>query len=248
MEDSRKRTNSAAMTLFSLIIFLLTTGVCFAQINTKQLEKRVEESIGNYYMGIFKINSDPEGIITVRGTVNTLYDKLKIQELISEVTGVTGIKNEIDLNLTATPDNEIKSNIEHEFQLNNVILEPEKIIVNVKNGFVSLSGTVSYFREKLMAQSIASWQDGVADLTSNIRVLSPSAARSDSNLKQIIDDIINKHFPLEKSVTINVTAGNVTLSGRVNSLYAKAKIQEDVYQVLGVKDVVNDLVTEKYLE
>lgn len=226
--------------LFS-IVFLSMINIGFAQFNTIQLKKEIEQKIMNYYIEPFKISVDETGIVTVHGEVNTFFDKLKIAELISQIDGVSGINNKIEVNTLLTADNEIKANIINELKLNNVIIEPEKIKVEVKNGFVKLSGTVSYFREKLMAQSIASWQDGVTDMTSNIVVLSPVKARSDDNLKEVISDILKKHFMLENNVRFDVDKGIVTLSGSVKSIYAKDNIQEEIQHILGIKEVINQL-------
>ncbi len=236
----RKKLFYKSIFLFSSV-FLSTTSISLAQINAIQLEKEVEQKLSSYYIEPFKISADPAGLVTVIGEVSTLYDKLKIGELISQVDGVSGINNRIAVQTEPTADNEIKANIENELQMNNVILEPEKIKVEVNDGVANLSGTVSYFREKLMAQSIASWQDGVTDMTSHLVVLSPVIARSDDNLKEIVSDILKKHFLLEDNVKFDVNDGIVNLSGSVKSLYAKDHIQEEIQHILGVKDVVNQM-------
>ena len=230
--------------LLVTIYVVITAGNSPAQVNTNQLQDRVIKHLANYYTNEFTISADQQGIITVRGEMNTLFDKLKIGELISQVKGVRGIKNMIDVNSDITADDIIRANIEHELDRNNAILEPEKIKVDVNNGVVDLSGTVSYFREKLLAQSIASWQDGVTDMKSNIKVLSPASARSDENLKEIIGDIINRYFSFEKNVKFDINKGVVHLYGPVTSLYAKNHIQEEIQRVLGVKDVKNEIEVE----
>jgi len=239
----KTKTFNIRVMLFT-IIFLLTAGYNFAQFNTKQLEDKVEKKISSEYLEPFMISADQNGIITVNGQVSTLYDKLKIEELISQVKGVQKINNKIFINTEPTADEVIKDNIELELERNNVILEPEKIKVNVTKGVVSLSGNVSYYREKVMAQSIASWQDGVTDMQSNIVVSTPSVAMSDQNLNEIISDILKNHFSLEHNVKFDVTNGEVDLYGSANSLYAKNHIQEEIQHVLGVKNVINEIQIE----
>ncbi len=226
--------------LFSTI-FLLMTGYNFAEVNTKQLEDNVEKKISSEYLEPFTISADQKGVITVEGQVSTLYDKLKIEELTSQVKGVQKINNKIYVNTQPTADGAIKDNIKLELERNNVIMEPEKIKVKVTNGVVSLSGSVSYYREKIMAQSIASWQDGVTDMKSNIVVISPAVATSDENLKEIVNDILKDHFSLEHNVKFDITNGEVDLYGSANSLYAKNHIQEAIQHVIGVKNVINEI-------
>ncbi|MFA6598276.1 MAG: BON domain-containing protein [Ignavibacteriaceae bacterium] len=233
--------------LFSIIL-LAATQINYAHVSIKQLKREVEKKLSSYYPEDFKVSANKKGEITVEGGAGTLFDKLKISELISEVEGVQVVHNNIEVKTVATADAVIKANIENELQLNNVILEPQKIKVEVKNGVVSLSGTVSYFREKLMAQSIASWQVGILDMKSTITVLPPTVAVSDNNLKDLIADILKKHFSLETRVKFDVGNGIVDLSGSVKSLYAKIHIQQEIQHVLGVKDVVNEFSIEKTFE
>lgn len=229
------------------LLLILLVGISefnFAQINTKQIESKAKKIIASYYIEPFDVSCANDGSVTLKGETNTLFDKLRIGELISQIEGVTGINNKIEVHVETTPDNMIKNNIEDEFKLNNIILEPEKIIINVDNGVVNLSGTVSYFREKLMAQSIASWQDGVIDMTSSIKVLSPAAAKSDDNINQLVSDILQKHFPIENKVKYNVSNGVIDLFGSAKSLYAKDHIQEELQHILGVKAVINEIKLE----
>lgn len=228
-----------------IILVLSISKANFAQSDTKQLESKIKKIISVYYMDPFEVNANSNGIVTLNGQTSTLFDKLKIEELVSRVEGVQRINNKIEVQVQTIPDDMIKYNIENELQLNNVILEPEKIIINVDNGVVNLSGTVSYFREKLMAQSIASWQDGVIDMTSSIKVLSPSAAKSDDNIKQLVSDILQNHYPLENSVNFSVSNGVIDLLGSAKSLYAKDHIQEELQHILGVKEVINEITLDK---
>jgi osmotically-inducible protein OsmY len=237
-----KRLISIKSLLFlSTMLSLMITNRGISQIDTGKLITDVENKIENYYTENFKISADKNGIVSISGEVNTLFDKLKIGELVSEVKGVKEIHNNIQVQNVITADDIIKANIENETKLNDAILEPEKIKIEVNNGVVTLSGTVSYFREKLMMQTIASWQDGVSDLIDHISVMSPSAAKSDANLTEIIIDLLNKNFPLEKNIMFDINNGSVNLYGTVNDLYAKNHIQEDIQRIIGVKNVVNEM-------
>ena len=230
------------------IFLLLLTGIIlfgnrnvFSQTNANQLANNIRDYIGNYYTEDLQVSANNNGIVTVTGQVNTLFDKLRIGELIASMEGVKGIKNNLQVLNDITADDEIKANIEDELKINDAISEPEKIHVDVKNGVVTLSGTVNYYREKIVAQTIASWQDGVNDLISKITVLPPAVAKSDSNLKTIISDVLKRHFPLEKNLWFEINNGKVTLDGKVTNLYAKDNIQDEIQKILGVSSVENNL-------
>lgn len=239
---SLKKIISISKIIFlSSMLFLITAGKSYSQVNTDKLKTIVEDKISNYYTETFEISADKNGVVTIEGEVGTLYDKLKIGELISQVDGVKEVNNKIMVQNDITANDIIEANIEDELQRNDAILEPEKIKVEVNNGVVTLSGSVSYFREKLMAQTIASWQDGVSDIVDHIVIMSPAAAKGDDNLKNIISDILKKNFSLEKNVQFNVSNGEVDLHGTVTSLYAKDHIPEDIQHIIGVKNVINEI-------
>ena len=239
-----KITSISKVIFLSSMLILVTTGLSYPHVNSDKLVNKVENKIANYYTETFEVSANNNGAVTIGGEVGTLFDKLKIGELISQVKGVKSVNNNIDVNTSMLPDDAIKANIEEDLQRNNVILEPEKINVDVKNRFVHLSGTVSYYREKVMAQTVVSWEDGVTGMSSDIAVLSPVAARSDANLTEIVTDLLNKNYPLEKNVKFGIKNGVVDLYGTVTNLYAKNNIPEDIQHVIGIKNVINEIKVE----
>lgn len=226
-------------------ILMVTARISYSHTDTSNLVKKAEEIIASYYTERFNITSNQDGIITVSGEAETLFDKLKIGELISWVEGVKELNNKIEVKTDMLPNKIIKINIEDELERNNAILEPEKINITVKDGTVHLSGTVNNIREKLLAQSISAWQNGVTGMTTDLVVLSPAKARSDENLKEIFSDILKRNFSLEKNITVRVNNGEVYLSGRTRSMYAKNLIPEKIRNVPGVKEVINKISLEK---
>ena len=236
------------LTFLSIIVVFLMNVRITATSNSMKLKKNIESTISEYYVEPIRVSVENNGVVTVEGEVNTLFDKLKIGELIETVNGVQKINNDITVINDITADDVIKSNIVDELQINDAILEPEKITVNVNKGVVTLAGTVSYYREKLIAQSIASWQDGVTELISNISVLPLSAAKSDENISAIVKDLIENRFPLEKNVRFSVVHGKVNLTGSVKNLWAKDHIQTEIQHILGVKEVNNNLTIERINE
>ena len=239
-------------TTFLFVVAILSFGFCVSQVSAKNksLADKVNEKILSYYdnPSIEVINNKNDGGIILKGTVNTLYDKLQIYEIASEVKGVKKISDLMDINAKLVPDKEIKENIIEELHLNSAILEPDRITIAVDNGEVILNGTVSYQREREMTETLASWQNGVLGITNNIKVLPFKKAVSDDNLNIILGEIMKTHYGLEKNVQFKVNKGVVTLDGTVSSLWAKDKIESDFLRVLGVKYIKNNLkISEDYM-
>lgn len=243
-----KSVSRMVLILTTIIILGLSNNIFSYQQDTDNLVNKVEDAIGSYYnlnLDDFHISNN-NGDITIKGDVNTLYDKLRIFDIISDVHCVKKISDMLDIQTNDIPDNIIKPNIEEELSLNSAIIEPDRIVVKVDNGEVLLSGTVSYYREKLMAETIASWQNGVLGISDNINILPYKIAVADSNLKIILGEILKNHFSLEKDISFNVNDGVVEIKGTVSTLWAKQNIEKDFYHVLGV-ETINLLKVKDYL-
>ncbi len=233
--------------LIVLGIFLFTSGT-FAGNNTflpsnNQLKEQVTNQIGRYYTEQFDVSAK-DGVVTIKGEVNSLNDKYRIFDIVSRVHGVKDIKDLVDVNSGTVPDQVIKQNTEETLHAASSIMEPDRIKVNVDNGIIFLDGTVSYYREKQAAQSIATWQKGAVGLENNLKVLSPNAETSDANLQIILTEIVSKEFPLAKDINISVKDGLATITGEVPRLSDKYGIEENFYPVLGIKGVIDSLSVE----
>jgi len=233
--------SSAALAVALVLVFAQGA---FATTASSRLETQVENAIGVYYPGDFRIQATPAGVVSIKGQTNTLYDKYRVFDIVSRVKGVQEIKDEVTVNTSELPNNAVKENVRQELNLANSIMEPERIKVSVDNGDVVLSGTVSSPNEKVVAETVTSWQDGVRGIDNQIKVLPPEQATSDQNLHTVLSGILQNRFPLEKNVSFQVHAGVVTVSGQVNTLWSRKHIVKDFASVPGVKQVSNHLTVE----
>ena len=210
----------------------------------EKLVDRVKDAIPNYYEDDYDVSIVNGNTVQINGSVNTLYDKYRIYDIIAKVPGVKEIINQLEVDSPPVPDDIIKNNIDEEKHLVSSILEPDRIKVRVDNGIAFLNGMVSYNREKLMMQTLTSWQKGVKGIINNLRVLPPKVARGDANLTSILNEILKNEFPIENSVKFTIEDGIVNLNGSVSTLWVKKKMGESFSNVLGVKGVINNLLVE----
>jgi osmotically-inducible protein OsmY len=237
--------NRSVFLLLASWLLLGMVGIAAAGGNKKDLESRVQAALSPYYMHGLSVNAEENGTVTVKGTVDALYDKLDIYQRVSAVQGVTRIKDLVVVNAPIVPDATIQANVIRTIKDNSVILEPGRITVNVTDGMVFLDGTVSYQSEKLMATTIASWQDGVKGVENRLDVLASQEAKSDENIKTVLEEIVKNHFPLvSNAVGVKVENGNVTVNGKVQTLWDKSHLKEEFLQVAGVKSVVENLLVQ----
>jgi osmotically-inducible protein OsmY len=82
------------------------------------------------------------GIVTLEGSVDALWKKLRVEEIVSQLTGVTAIDNE----LTSVPTKDTTDEVVAESVVSalkrNPMINADAIDVRVANGVVRLSGAV----------------------------------------------------------------------------------------------------------
>src|SRR4030081_1942871 len=83
-----------------------------------------------------------DGVVTLSGYVSTYWEKDAAEKAVKRVYGVKGVANDIEVKLTSKrTDPEIARDAVHELE-SHVSIPADKIKVTVKNGWVTLEGTV----------------------------------------------------------------------------------------------------------
>jgi|GEM_PF-1055433 osmotically-inducible protein OsmY len=228
----------AAILILALMFF---NSLLYASSFSSKLEQKVQNAISRNFNNNFEITATNDGIVTIRGQVNRLYDKYRIFDIAEKVKGIKDVKVLLAVNTQPLPDNIIKQNLLEDLRLNNSILEPNRIKVFVDNGLIELKGIVSYPYEKKMVETIASWQRGAKGIVNEIKVLPLKIAESNHNIKLILRDIIKDRFPLENKVEFTVHNGIVKIYGDARDGWAKDNLQITFNHVKGVKEVINEI-------
>jgi len=120
----------------------------------------------------------------------------------------------------------------------------EDIGVSVKEGMVTLNGSVGSHAEKLAAASAAKRVAGVRGLAEDILVKLPvSSRRADSDIAAAAANAVEWINMVPKdSVTITVHDGWLGLEGAVDDWHQKSAAEEAVRNLAGVKGVANLIV------
>ncbi len=228
--------------IFTAVFLFVGIQTVFAGKAQEALEKRVEGVISRYYPQDFEIKVLDEGTVRIRGEVNTLYDRLRIFDIVSKVEGVKKIKNELVVQTPIVADKMIEADLVQLLNVNKAISEPDRIKVHVDNGIVFLSGEVNFYREKLAARTTASWEKGVKGIVDEIEVVPhPAINKSDQKLQEVLQDILEYQFPNEKNVAFTIQDGVVTLMGKTRVLWTQHEIVKEFSSIMGVKKVINKM-------
>jgi osmotically-inducible protein OsmY len=201
----------------------------------------------------YEINSMVnDGVVTLFGTVDSWSERRLSAQVAASVKGAKSINNELTVApQPKRPDHEIAADIRRRLAAD-VWVDERLIDVTVKEGEVSLSGTVGSAAEKTRA-ALDAWVAGVAavhdsELQVNWRAhnsarrVHPYIIRTDEEVTQALYDAL-RYDPrvLAFQPEVKVNNGVVSLTGTVDNLAAKRAAAEDAKNTVGVRRVRNYL-------
>ena len=130
------------------------------------------------------------------------------------------------------------------------LLHASEIGVAVKNGIVTLTGTVDTYTKKYSAENAAKKVSGVKAVAEEIEVkISSLGKRNDTEIAEAVLNALKWHssVPHDK-LKVKVEDGMVTLDGEVEWEYQKTSARNSVINLLGVRGINNFIkVTPKII-
>lgn len=129
-------------------------------------------------------------------------------------------------------------------------LDARAINISVKDGIVTLTGSVPTYPEKHAAEKAAGLVRAVKAVVCELKVaLPPSNARSDQDIARAAADAIAWNTLLANTgIHVVVDKGRVTLEGTVNWNYQRQSADRSVRYLAGVRDVNNHIVVQPRAE
>jgi len=192
------------------------------------------------------------GVVTLTGTVDSYQEKQLSATVAKGVKGVKAVKNDIIfVYKSERPDSEIAAEV-REILKNDIWVDALFIITSVKDGKVTLTGTVGSAAEKTRATSDA-WTAGVEAVNAEELKVEPWAKdkmkkpnnvdiKSDDEIKKAVKDaFLYDPRVFSFNPDISVSGGIVTLTGIVDNLKAKRAAEQDAKNTAGVWRVKNYL-------
>jgi osmotically-inducible protein OsmY len=182
-----------------------------------------------------------EGVVTLSGYVDTYAAKLAAERSCRRVYGVRAVASELDVRLSFDRiDPEIARDALE--ALKSRIDVPLGIAVTVRNGRVTLSGTVEWMHQKMSAERAVKYLRGVRGVFNQI-TLQPAIAPRD--VQKRITEALHRHADIDaRRIHVEAEGSGVTLSGTVRSWMEKDEAQRAAWRVPGVAVVDNRLVVQ----
>ena len=139
-------------------------------------------------------------------------------------------------------DAQIQQDVIREFKWDPRVEETE-VGVEVDNGIVTLTGTVTSWAKRGAAQEAAHRVFGVLDVANDITVKVPgSLARTDTDVAQAVRHALQWDVMVpEARITSTVSNGWVTLEGTVDNWTQREDAERAVRNLTGVSGVINKI-------
>jgi osmotically-inducible protein OsmY len=206
------------------------------------LDERLKATIGNQLAWDPEVDasligvSAKDGIVTLSGYVDTYAGKLAAERSVRRVYGVKAVANELEVKLAVDRiDPEIaKDALE---ALKNRIDVPLGVGITVRDGFVTLTGTVEWMYQKLSAERAVKYLRGVRGVLNHIS-LKPSVSPTD--VRKRITEALHRHADLDaRRIHVEAEGAKVILTGTVQSWMEKDEALRAAWRAPGVIAVDN---------
>ena len=197
-----------------------------------------------------RVQAEPDGAIRLSGSVDSRAERDLVERAASTVAGVTRIQNDLEVRQVAPrTDREIATEVKRMLHWDGYV-DDAGIDVDVRNGEVTLSGSVNSVAEKNRATTLA-WTAGTKAVDINdLRVADGGTDRRDGKTADLSDAAIQNAvearlgmspYTPEPNMRVRIDNRVVTLSGTVANLKAKRVANLLATQTNGVLFVRNRL-------
>jgi osmotically-inducible protein OsmY len=183
-----------------------------------------------------------DGVVTLNGAVGSYAEKLAATRATKRLAGVKGIADEIVVKLAASDrrdDSDIATTAVNALRWITTVPE-DAVKITVRNGYLTLEGTVDGCHQKNAADEAVRNLAGVKGVINLIRIRPGLAPKE---VKAAIEAALERHALLDaRQIQVETSGGTVTLRGTVRSFVEKEEAERAAWAAAGVTQVDNRIV------
>jgi osmotically-inducible protein OsmY len=183
-----------------------------------------------------------DGVVTLSGFVRSYAQKYEAEQTAKRVNGVRAVANDIEVRLpifNQRPDPEVARDAVEEVQ-KNLPYSSDHIRVVVRDGWVTLEGSVEWNYQRERAEQVVHRVRGVKGVT-NLIELQPRVPPVE--VKHRIEEAFRRSAELDANrITVETEGGVVTLRGTVRSWAERQEAERVAWATPGVVRV-NNMIT-----
>jgi osmotically-inducible protein OsmY len=183
-----------------------------------------------------------DGVVTLTGHVETFAEKHAAEAAARRMKGVKAVVEEIDVRLrpeTRRTDDDIAAAAVERLAWD-VSVPPDGVQVTVEDGWITLSGEVDWFYQKMAAEEDIRRLFGVVGVTNQITIKSTVQASDVSD--EIMHALHRSWFFDPKTINVSADGSTVRLTGTVHSEHERQVAAAAAWAAPGVTDVENHIV------
>ena len=177
------------------------------------------------------------GVVTLAGFVPNYTQKFQAEADVKRVTGVVGVANDIEVRIPAVdkkPDPEIARDAVMALKIQ-VPTIAENIKVIVRDGWITLEGTLEWQYQRERSESVVRRLQGVSGVINSIKV-KPKA--SPIEIKHKIEEAFKRSAEIDAaSIIVEANEGEVVLKGSVHTWFERQEAERAAWSAPGVKKV-----------
>lgn len=238
-----------------ILVALCTSVVSSAPAQQKpagRYDGQILQDVNKYLQGKKEFQgvkaSVEDQIVSLDGTVNLYIDRENLEKKVKKMKNVDGIRNHVQIQ-SNVPDEQLRQNLADRLRYDRVGygIAFNVIKLDVKDGVVTLGGTVRDYPGRDSAVAVAETTPGVKDIVDNIEVAPTSMFDDQLRIKLYraiygAPTLQRYEMDPQKPIRIVVENGHVTLYGVVDSAMDKQIAGTQANSVPGVFSVDNQLI------
>lgn len=178
-----------------------------------------------------------DGVVTLTGFVPNYAERVAAERCALRLQGVRAVANDLQVRLSGERiDPEIASDAAE--ALRSHLSVPSRIKATVRNGFVTLEGTVERMFQRDAAERAVRFLRGVKGVFNHITLKPVSVGEVRAKIEQALRRSAESDAA---RIQVQATDGAVTLSGYVRSFAEKQDAERASWTTAGVGKVINQL-------